>query len=99
MKKKDIIDAIQERLGFSRRETTLMVNSALEIIKLALEKGEPVNISSFGKFSVRSKKARRGRNPKTGEAIIIPAQKAITFKVSQVLKEAVNAANQDGHSG
>jgi integration host factor subunit alpha len=94
MNKKNIVEAIHERVGFSRRETAAIVDSTLESIKKALTEGEPVMISAFGKFSVREKRAHKGRNPKTGEAMTLPARKVITFKVSRVLKERINAAQR-----
>ena len=94
MNKKDIVEAIHEKVGFSRRETAAIVDSALETIKTSLAKGEPVMISAFGKFSVRKKRAHKGRNPQTGEAMTLKARKVITFKVSRVLKERINAAHR-----
>ena len=95
MNKKDIVEAIHAKVGFSKRETAAIVNKALELLKTALTEGDSVMISSFGKFSVREKKAHKGRNPKTGETITLPARKVVTFKVSRVLKERINAAHRD----
>ena len=99
MNKKDIIEAISARVGFSKRDTAAIVDKTLELLKRNLVEGEPVMISSFGKFSVRDKKARKGRNPKTGEAITLPSRKVVTFKVSRVLKERINAAHRDRDTG
>ena len=99
MNKKDIIEAIYARVGFSKRETGAIVDKALELLKTALAEGDSVMISAFGKFSVREKKARKGRNPKTGETITLPARKVVTFKVSRVLKEQINAAHRDRDTG
>ena len=93
MNKKDIVETIHARIGFSKRETATIVDRALDLMKAALADDEPVMISSFGKFSVRSKEARKGRNPQTGESIIIPARKVVTFKASRVLKERINEAH------
>jgi integration host factor subunit alpha len=98
MNKKDIVEAIHAKVGFSRRETAAIVDSALESIRKALAEGEPVMISAFGKFSVRDKKAHKGRNPKTGETITLPARKVVSFKVSRVLKERINAAHRYPHT-
>jgi len=98
MNKKKIIEEIHEKIGFSRRETLAIVDSAIELMKGALAKGEPVMISSFGKFSPRERKARKGRNPQTGETITIPARKVVTFKVSRVLKERINEAHRRRHT-
>ena len=95
MNKKDIVEAIHSKVGFSKRETAAIVDKALELLKTALAEGDSVMISSFGKFSVREKKAHKGRNPKTGETMTLPARKVVTFKVSRVLKERINAAHRD----
>ena len=99
MNKKDIIEAIHARVGFSKRETGAIVDKALELLKTALAEGDSVMISAFGKFSVRERKTRKGRNPKTGETITLPARKVVTFKVSRVLKEQINAAHKDRDTG
>ncbi|NVM57162.1 MAG: integration host factor subunit alpha [Desulfobacterales bacterium] len=98
MNKKTITDAIHQKVGFSRRETAAIVDTAFELVKRALASGEPVMISAFGKFSVRERKARKGRNPQTRETITLPARKVVTFKVSRVLKERINAAHRDRHT-
>ncbi len=94
MNKKDIIEVIHAKVGFSRRETAAIVDKALEIMKSSLSDHDPVMISSFGKFDVRERKAHIGRNPQTGEAITIPARKVVTFKASRVLKERINEAHR-----
>jgi len=99
MNKKDIVEAIHDTVGFPKRETTQIVDKALEIMKSALIEGDSVMISRFGNFSVREKEARKGRNPKTGETITIPARKVVTFKVSRVLKERVDGAHRDRDTG
>ncbi|MFH1675182.1 MAG: integration host factor subunit alpha [Pseudomonadota bacterium] len=99
MKKKDIIEAVHERLGFSKRETARLVESTLDIIKASLQEGEEVKISSFGKFSVREKKERLVKMPKTGVEITIPARKVVTFKLSCVLRDAINDAHRTRNSG
>ena len=70
-----------------------VVEMILETIKDALLKGEKVKISGFGNFDVKKKKARRGRNPQTGDDLTISARRVLTFKPSQVLKSAINARN------
>ncbi len=92
MTKSDIIEAVYERLGgFSKKETATIVETTLDLIKEALTRGEKVKISSFGSFAVRAKRKRRGRNPKTGQALEISARRVLTFKPSQVLKAALNS--------
>ncbi|RLB82616.1 MAG: integration host factor subunit alpha [Deltaproteobacteria bacterium] len=98
MNKKDIVKTIHARVGFPKRETAAIVDTAFELMKTALAKGEPVAISAFGKFSVHEKRARKGRNPQTGETVIIPARRVITFKVSRVLKERINEAHRARHT-
>ena len=66
------------------------VETILRIIKSSLEDGEDVLLSGFGKFNVNGKSARKGRNPKTGESLILPARKVATFKPSGILREKVN---------
>jgi len=99
MNKKDIVEAIHATVGFPKRETTRIVDKALEIMKTTLIEGESVMISRFGNFSVREKRARKGRNPKTGGTITIPARKVVTFKVSRALKERVDGAHRDRDTG
>ena len=91
--KADIVSAVQARMGFSRRITADVVDDLLEIIKETLEKGESVKVSGFGNFEVRDKKPRRGRNPQSGETITISARRVLSFKPSQVLRQALK--NQD----
>ena len=92
MTKTDIIDGVFERLGgYSRKEAVAIMENVLDIMKDALARGEKVKISSFGTFSVKSKRTRRGRNPKTGKALEITARKVCTFKASGVLRELVNS--------
>lgn len=99
MNKKDIVEAIHGRVGFSKRDTAAMVDKALEFLKAALAEGDSVMISAFGRFSVREKKARKGRNPMTGETIMLPGRKVVTFKVSRALKEQINAAHRHRDTG
>lgn len=99
MNKKDIVEAIQDTVGFPKRETAEIVDKALEIMKSALAEGDGVMISGFGRFSVREKQARRGRNPKTGDSITLPERRVVSFKVSRVLKERVNGAHRDRDTG
>ncbi len=88
--KADIIEKVYERIGFSKKEASDLVERAFDAIKDELRKGEKVKISGFGKFVVKSKKDRIGRNPRTGEEMVITARRVITFKVSQVLKAMLN---------
>ena len=89
--KADIAEAVYERLGgFSKRESSALVDETFELLKNALGSGDKVKISGFGNFVVRYKKPRIGRNPLTGEEITISARHVATFKASPVLKQQVN---------
>ncbi len=92
MTKADIIERVYENLdGFSKKDSAEIVEMVFEAIKETLEHGEKIKISGFGNFVVRQKKERTGRNPQTGEEIRIAPRKVLTFKPSQVLKNAINA--------
>jgi integration host factor subunit alpha len=90
MTKVDIIETIYEKVGFSKKEVAKIVESVFDIIKESLQKEEKIKISGFGNFVVRRKRARRGRNPQTGDDIEIGARRILTFKPSQVLKGGLN---------
>lgn len=90
MTKAEIIEQVYQKVGFSKKEATNMVELIFDLLRDTLEKGEKVKISGFGNFLVRSKRTRRGRNPKTGEEIEINSRKVLTFKPSKLLKEALN---------
>ena len=90
MTKADIVERIYEKVGFSKKEASEVVESIFEIIKARLEQGDKVKISGFGNFVVNHKRPRKGRNPQTGEEIIITGRKVLTFKASQVLKKTIN---------
>ncbi len=93
MTKAEIISRIDEKVGFSKKQATDVVEATFEIIKSCLEKEETVKISGFGSFVVRGKNPRRGRNPKTGEEIIIKGRRVLTFKASPILKETINKSS------
>lgn len=88
--KADIIERINERIGYSKKESAEIVESLLETVKECLARGEKVKISGFGNFEVRSKNPRIGRNPQTKEEIEISARRVLTFKPSQVIKKSMN---------
>ena len=89
MTKADLVNAIYERVGFSKKESARIVELVFDIIKDTLAEGEKIKISGFGNFVVREKRARIGRNPQTGEEIEISARRVLTFKPSQVLRNAL----------
>ncbi|GAB6095534.1 integration host factor subunit alpha [Desulfatiferula olefinivorans] len=88
--KTQIVDSVQERIGFSRKKSTDLVENLIEIIKGTIEKGDDVLISGFGKFCVKEKGVRKGRNPATGEDMMLSGRKVVTFKCSSVLRDKVN---------
>ncbi|HOI17545.1 MAG TPA: integration host factor subunit alpha [Geobacteraceae bacterium] len=90
MTKSDMVEKIYEKIGFSKKESAELVEMVFDIIKSTLETGEKIKIAGFGNFVVKEKADRRGRNPQTGEEIVISARKILTFKPSQVLKASIN---------
>ena len=89
----DLSEAIHRQIGLSRTESADMVKSVLDIVSDTLVKGEQVKLSSFGTFMVREKRARIGRNPKTGEEVPITPRRVLVFRPSQVMKAQINDAN------
>jgi integration host factor subunit alpha len=88
--KDDIVARIHE-VGFTKKQSVDMVETLIEIIKRSLEKGEDVLISGFGKFCVKNKKERRGRNPATGNDLTLRGRRVITFKCSGKLRNKINS--------
>lgn len=86
----DLSDAVYEKVGLSRNESSDLVEDVLNEISDALVAGDNVKISSFGSFAVRQKNERIGRNPKTGEEVPIEPRKVLVFRASHVLKERIN---------
>ena len=89
--KADFAERLFDELGLNKREAKEIVEMFFEEIKGALEMGEQVKISGFGKFELRDKSSRPGRNPKTGEEIPISARRVVTFRSGQKLKARVEA--------
>ena len=89
MNKADLIDEVA-KVTCSKKEAELAIDATLAAIKKALKKGDAVTLVGFGTFGVNKRKARMGRNPQTGESLMIDARKVVTFKPSQVLRGAVN---------
>ena len=90
--KAQIVASVQEELHFSKSRSAEIIETILEIIKRTLENGDYVLISGFGKFCVKNKKERRGRNPATGEDLMLNPRKVVTFKCSGKLREKVNGS-------
>jgi integration host factor subunit alpha len=88
--KGDIVERIHEKIGFSKKEASDVVESIFRVMKQRLENGETVKISGCGNFQVSEKRPRKGRNPQTGEEITISGRRVLTFKASQVLKKSMN---------
>ena len=89
--KADIVDAVQSELGIPKNQSIDKIEALIEIIKSTLASGEDVLVSGFGKFCVKEKKERRGRNPATGEEMMLRPRKVVTFKWSGKLKEKLNS--------
>ncbi|HSO20513.1 MAG TPA: integration host factor subunit alpha [Desulfosarcina sp.] len=88
--KKEIVDRVAERMGFQRKQAVEIVEALLETIKGTLASGDDVLVSGFGKFCVKDKAQRKGRNPATGEDAILPARRVVTFKCSNNLRGRIN---------
>jgi integration host factor subunit alpha len=93
--KAELADLLFEKVGLNKREAKDMVESFFEELRLTLENGESIKLSSFGNFELRDKPQRPGRNPKTGEESLISARRVVTFHPSKKLKDLVENA-QDG---
>jgi integration host factor subunit alpha len=88
--KAQIAKTIHSRLGFTNVHSAQLVHSLVETIKGSLENGEDVLITGFGKFCVKEKRKRRGRNPQTGEDLMLDARRVVTFRCSGVLRDKIN---------
>lgn len=88
--REEIAEEVHNQLGRNKKESARMVEALFEIVRKSLEEGEDVMISGFGKFSVRGRGKRMGRNPLTGDPIMLPAKKIVTFKCSGKLREKIN---------
>lgn len=88
-----LIEVVKSRTQFSTQEAKKLVEMILEIMKGKLEDGEEVKISGFGKWTVKEKRTRPGRNPHTGQRIEISARRVVTFHPSDKMREIVNSAN------
>ena len=88
--KVQLVESICNQIGMTKNRSAEILETCLEIIKSTLESGEDVLISGFGKFCVKEKKERKGRNPATGKAMILAPRKVVTFKCSGKLKNMIN---------
>jgi DNA-binding protein HU-beta len=90
MNRNDLVDAVAERTGLAKSDAARAVEALLGAVTDALSKGETVTLSGFGSFVAKTRAARTGRNPRTGESIAIPASRAPAFKAGKGLKDALN---------
>ena len=90
MTKADLVNKIFEQIGGTKKESADLIEKLFDVMKNTILEGESIKISGFGNFMVRTKKPRVGRNPQTGQTIEISARRVLTFKPSQVLRDAVN---------
>ncbi len=89
MNKAELINAVADKAGLSKKDTEQAVNAVIDVITAALKKGDKVQLVGFGGFEVKKRAARTGRNPRTKETIQIPASKIPVFKAGKALKDAV----------
>ena len=89
--KAQLSEMLFEQLGLNKREAKEYIEAFFELISSQLVDGKDVKLSGFGNFEIRSKSARPGRNPRTGEPVPIPPKRVVTFKASAILKEQINA--------
>jgi integration host factor subunit alpha len=88
--KAEIVDSVNDQIGFTKNHSFEIIETLLEIIKKSLESGEDVLVSGFGKFCVKEKRERKGRNPATDEDMILKPRKVVTFKCSGSLRKKIN---------
>jgi integration host factor subunit alpha len=88
--KEHLINCLAEENGYSRFQAAELVETLIEIIKSRLSSGEDVLVSGFGKFCVRQKRERRGRNPATGDSMVLAPRRVVTFKWSGRLRDKIN---------
>ena len=90
--KAEIIESVHQQLGFPKNKSNEVVEQLIETIKSTLASGEDVLVSGFGKFCVNDKKERRGRNPATGDSMMLRPRRVVTFKCSGKLRRKVNGS-------
>jgi integration host factor subunit alpha len=88
--KADIIDSLYTSTDLTKAQSAELVNSLIEIMKRTLENGEDILITGFGKFCVKEKRQRKGRNPQTGSDLMLDARRVVTFRCSGVLRDTIN---------
>ena len=85
-----IVDAVAKQIGYPKNQSSEMIETLLEIIKRTLESGEDVLVSGFGKFCIKTKHERRGRNPATGEDMMLEPRRVVTFRCSRQLRDKID---------
>lgn len=90
--KADLVEALFEQIGFNKREAADVIDAFFDTISRTLVAGEDVKLPGFGNFEVRHKTARPGRNPRTGEEVMISARRVVTFRASQILRRRIQEA-------
>jgi len=88
--KENLVQTLYDQSGFSKHQSKVLVETVFEMVRKSLESGDDVLISGFGKFCVKKKSPRRGRNPATGEALTLVARRIVMFKSSTVLRDKIN---------
>ena len=88
--KAKIVEAVAEQIGYTKNQSVNTIETLLELIKRSLESGEDVLVSGFGKFCVKEKHKRRGRNPATGEDMMLEPRRVVTFSCSPKLRDKIN---------
>lgn len=88
--KAHVVESVQKKMGYPKEKSIELVESLLDIMKGTLAKGEDVLISGFGRFCVKNKQQRRGRNPQTGEDMLLRERRVVTFRCSGVLRDKIN---------
>lgn len=100
MTKAEIVQIVYATLGgFSKKESADLVDLIFETMKETLGRGEKIKISGFGNFVMRDKRRRQGRNPQTGEPLVITERRVLNFKASQILKHALNGRSEGAAPG
>ena len=89
--KADLVDSLTDQIGFTKNKSTAITETLLEIIKRTLASGEDVLVSCFGKFCVNEKAERKGRNPATGESMMLKPRRVVTLKCSGMLRKKINS--------
>lgn len=92
--KYDLVKLIQKQNGYTKQQSIEMVDTVIQQIRSSLENGDDILISGFGKFQVKQKYARRGRNPATGEELTLEPRKVVTFRCSGILKDKLNGKGE-----